>query len=212
MNWLQFVDSMVGHLIWPIVVLVIAFAVRKHLGSLAERVLELSFGGATVKFGQLLSKGTEIIEKAHDRPPSALSLSEPDLPFGEKIGEPPVYDPWSIPAANLNRFLEMTTSQTLSIRNVFGAFDHVERALDAVGDALEVKVRGAMLMEMLWRREFVPREMIDLYRSLREARNAIAHGQADMPNEAESFEFVRQAEYLHTLLVSALDKIKAEKK
>jgi hypothetical protein len=48
MSWLQFIDSMVGHLAWPVVVLIVIVAVRKQLGSLAERILELSFGGATV--------------------------------------------------------------------------------------------------------------------------------------------------------------------
>jgi hypothetical protein len=81
-----------------------------------------------------------------------------------------------------------------------------------LGDALKVKARGLPLVEMLWRRDYVSREMIDLYRSLRDARNAIAHGQAEMPNEAESFEFVRQASYLHALLMSALDKLKTDKK
>lgn len=45
-------------------VLIIVLAVRKHLGSLAKRILELSFGGATVKFDKLLSAGAELIQQA----------------------------------------------------------------------------------------------------------------------------------------------------
>jgi hypothetical protein len=77
MTWLQFISEMVGHLAWPIVLLIIVFAVRKHLGSLVERVLELSFGGATVKFDKLLSKGAEIIEQVSTRSelPSTKSSS-----------------------------------------------------------------------------------------------------------------------------------------
>lgn len=49
MEWLQFIDGMTGHLAWPIVALVVVFSLRKHLGSLAERLLELSFGGGDTK-------------------------------------------------------------------------------------------------------------------------------------------------------------------
>jgi hypothetical protein len=66
MNWLDFIEKMVGHLAWPIVVLIVIIAVRKHLGSLAERILKLSFGGATVEFDKLLSKGAELIEQTKD--------------------------------------------------------------------------------------------------------------------------------------------------
>jgi hypothetical protein len=73
MNWLQFISEMIGHLAWPVVVLIVVFEVRKHLGALADRILELSFGGASVKFGKLLSKGAEIIEESATLrlPPSA---------------------------------------------------------------------------------------------------------------------------------------------
>jgi hypothetical protein len=35
-------------------------------------------------------------------------------------------------------------------------------------------------------------ELLELYQTLRSARNSVAHGQAAMPNEGESAEFVRQ--------------------
>jgi hypothetical protein len=47
MDWLQFISAIIGHVAWPIVILVLIVSVRRHLGSLAERILELSFGGAT---------------------------------------------------------------------------------------------------------------------------------------------------------------------
>lgn len=45
MNWLQLIDSEAGHLAWPSVVLLVLVVVRQHLGTLAKRILELSFGG-----------------------------------------------------------------------------------------------------------------------------------------------------------------------
>ena len=32
MDWLQFIDGMIGHLAWPVVVLIVVFAIRKHPG------------------------------------------------------------------------------------------------------------------------------------------------------------------------------------
>ncbi|MCP3475609.1 hypothetical protein NLM33_35635 [Bradyrhizobium sp. CCGUVB1N3] len=209
MNWLQFIDSMIGHLIWPAVVLVIAFAVRKHLGSLAERVLELSFGGATVKFGQLLSRGTDIIEESQGPPPPLPPPDESKLHLEKSAAEAAMTGGlWS---ANFDRFVEMTSSRTLSIRTVFAAFEETERVLNELGDALGIKARGVTLMEMLLRRGYVTKDLIVLYRSLRNARNAIAHGEADMPNEAESLEFVRQANFLQARLALALDAVRAGK-
>lgn len=76
MSWLQFIDSMVGRLAWPIVALVVLFAIRKQLSSMAERILELSFGGATVKFDKLLAKGAELIEEVPTPPQPEAELQE----------------------------------------------------------------------------------------------------------------------------------------
>jgi hypothetical protein len=208
-NGLQFVDSMVGHLIWPIVVLIIVLAIRRHLGSLAERILELSFGGATVKFGQLISKGTEIIEESA-QPPSVVEIEKPELPLSLPRTEPKKPYLNSL-AADFDAFMHAASSPGLAVRSVFNALDEVERLLDQLGDQINVKARGVTLMDALRRRGYVTKELVDLFKSLRTARNAIAHGQADMPNEAESFEFVRQAAFLDAGLRIALGAMKAEK-
>jgi hypothetical protein len=78
-----------------------------------------------------------------------------------------------------------------------------------VGIALKVKVRGIGLIEMLIRRELLLEDDRDVYKNLREARNAIAHGMSAMPSEAEAFEFVRQALYLQAKLNGVLEKLKS---
>jgi hypothetical protein len=209
MNGLQFVDSMVGHLIWPIVVLIIVLAVRRHLGSLAERILELSFGGATVKFGQLISEGTEIIEESATSP-SLTQTEKPELPFtvpGAESKRPDL----NLVTTNFDFLMHAASSPGLAVRSVFNALDEVERLLDELGAQLNVRARGVTLMESLRRRGYVTKELVDLFKSLRTAKNAIAHGQAEMPNEAESLEFVRQASFLDAGLRIALDAMKAEK-
>jgi hypothetical protein len=54
MDWLQFVDGMVGHLAWPVVAAVLIIVLRKHIGALAERLTKLSFGGVEFALGGML--------------------------------------------------------------------------------------------------------------------------------------------------------------
>jgi hypothetical protein len=82
MNWLEFIEKMFGHMAWPLVVLIVLFSVRKHVSSLAERILELSFGGATVKFDKLLTRGAELIEESPALEPPALSMDDDPQPQG----------------------------------------------------------------------------------------------------------------------------------
>ena len=49
---------------------------------------------------------------------------------------------------------------------------------------------------MLLKRELIDPELLELYNTLRLGRNAIAHGEAPMPNEAEILEYERQASFL----------------
>src|SRR5882672_12010517 len=69
MDWLQFIAAVIGHLAWPLVIIVLFAILRKHMGALADRLLEFSFGGAKITFDKILQRGAEIIEKA---PPPQL--------------------------------------------------------------------------------------------------------------------------------------------
>jgi hypothetical protein len=49
MSWLQLTEAMTGHFVWPLVVLISAFLLlRRMMASITSRLLELSFGGATM--------------------------------------------------------------------------------------------------------------------------------------------------------------------
>ena len=64
MDWLQFTAAIVGYLAWPTVIIVLFIILRKHMGALADRMLEFNFGGAKILFDKALEKGAEIIEQA----------------------------------------------------------------------------------------------------------------------------------------------------
>src|SRR5689334_3237048 len=85
MSVLQFIDSMVGHLAWPLVVLLLIYLLRKELTALAGRVVEMSFAGAKFKFGQLIAKGTDIVDDAP--PESAEAAAEQATLLTERLAE-----------------------------------------------------------------------------------------------------------------------------
>jgi hypothetical protein len=203
MDWLQFISAMVGNLAWPVVVLIVVFAIRKHLGSLTDRILELSFGGASMKFGKLLSKGAEIIEES----PVQLPSAEPQLPLPAR--EAPEGQPapanqggWSDPFATKG-----------GIFNIFSAYEMTERILGDIGELLDVKTRsGPTIMRMLLKRDLVAPQLVELFETLRQGRNAVAHGSTSMPNEAETAEFMRQALYLNIALYQVLKSLRGKNK
>lgn len=195
MNWLQFISEMVGHLAWPLVVLIVVFAIRKHLGSLAERILELSFGGATVKFDKLLSKGAEIINQAPDLKPS----------IGDTEPEPSLFEPHEdIKAGNI---------AGNAIINIFHAYRMTEKLIAEAAETLGVKTRDpTTVLRMLHKRGLVSSEAVNLHTTLREARNAAAHGAMFTLSDTEAGEFIRQALYLNLAIKQASKQLQQERK
>ena len=179
MDWLQFIDAMVGHLAWPVVVLIIVFTVRKHLGSLAERILELSFGGATVKFDKLLSKGAELIEQTEDEGPeeSAEEMSK-----------------------NLSRHLDRLKklrSQQVDEGQALVLFRDIELNLIEIGAALGLTQRERLhardVVTHLRSQRQIDRGFAKLFDTLQEGRNLLAHARQLSQSEIE--EYVRQASF-----------------
>lgn len=67
MDWKQFFAAVMGHLAWPTVAAVFLLMCRRQIASLAERLSELSYGGAKLTFEQKLALGANLIEKAPEK-------------------------------------------------------------------------------------------------------------------------------------------------
>jgi hypothetical protein len=204
LNWLQFVDHTIEHLAWPAIVLIIICLAHPHIKALVDRILEFSFGGATVKFGQFLTKGTEIVDEA---PKEGVTRTEP-RPFvpGNK------YRQIAAGPDDLGITVLPETRNGQATHSIFASFAGVEEQLENIGEAMKVKVRNGALMRTLMNKEYVSGDCIELYDNLRLARNSVAHGQAAMPTVAESLEYQRQADYLDGILNKVLLKVGADKK
>ena len=159
MNWLEFTEKMFGHLAWPLVVLIVLFSVRKHVSPLAERILELSFGGATVKFDKLLTEGADLIEE--------------------------------VPATTLPKDAE---AQPQGMYDIPSAYAVIERDLGEIASLLGLKTREPRaVMRSLWKRGLISEELVKLHETLRQGKNATAHGAFYAPTRSEEKEYARQA-------------------
>jgi hypothetical protein len=216
MDWLQFIAAVIGHLAWPIVVLIVLFALRKHLGSLAERILELSFGGAKVTFDKYLVKGAELI--AENPQPQLPKSDEPQL----KLDHPK--QPTSIPARDdtsfavpkivnyLQRFMQSNRSESVvGLIQILSSLEEIDRNLYDIGDLMGIDAADPLSVAYaLVAGGQLPKSMLELYQSLRSAKQVIEHTHA-LPDEMEASEFVRQAQHLRAFLRVIWIKLDTEK-
>ena len=206
LNWLQFIDNIIGHLVWPIIVLIIICLVRPHLKALVDRILEFSFGGATVKFGQFLTQGTDIVDEAA----KDNTRIEPRFSYRPFIPERSRYVLAGPDDLGTTVLPEVRAGRP--VQNIFASFADVEELLENIGAALKVKARNGSLMGMLLKRDLLSDDCIEVYNNLRLARNAVAHGKAAMPTVGESLEYVRQAMYLQDKISRVLEELAPEMK
>jgi hypothetical protein len=205
MDWLQFTAAVIGHLAWPVVILILLILVRHQIGALAERLLEFSFGGAKVTFDKALEKGAEIIEERSIAP----SKDQPQLPppVGEVSDPIPRGSAFTTDRVNLNRYVLRT-----SALQILSAFEEIDRVLVNLADDIEYRNRNPYrVLRYLGAEGKIPREMVDLYETLSEGRNAVAHSGA-LPSGMEVAEYMRQAGYLTLVLEALRAELKAEKK
>jgi uncharacterized protein YutE (UPF0331/DUF86 family) len=196
MDLLQFTSAVIGHLAWPTVIIVLFVILRKHMGTLADRLLEFSFGGAKITFDKILEKGAELIEKA-PLPELAKPDKEPQLqlepPASPELKEGPRRQ-------LLGRFKREEFLNRSALVQIISGLEEVDRILYEIGDRLGIDAASPIsVMHSLAAKEIVGKETAHLYDTLRDARNLIAHTNA-LPDDSEAIEYVRQASYLRGML------------
>jgi uncharacterized protein YutE (UPF0331/DUF86 family) len=207
MDWLQFTSAIVGHLAWPSVLIVLFIILRKHMGALADRMLEFNFGGAKILFDKALEKGAEIIEQ-EPLPKLPPPTEAPEL----KLEPPHIESDDKFRTSNSNRLVvrnDFGPGKSTSALKILDALEQVDNLLFDIGDAMGIDAAEASsVMYSLVAQKKIPRSFLKLYQALREARDVIAHTYA-LPDNTEADEYRRQAAYLTrflTRLKSDLEK------
>jgi hypothetical protein len=189
MDWLQFISSLIGVLAWPLVTVALLVLLRRQLGPLVERLVELKLpGGAEAKFKEHLAASTDEAEEvvlgaAQDGPRTA-----PDRAFLELAK--------NFPAAA-----------------VLQSWKEVETILQQIRERLP-GMQSRHKFDSVVRR-LVDQKLIDasaerFYQSLRQARNTAVHA-SDTVNisQGEVLEYRDRVNTLASLLQRALEKLPA---
>lgn len=188
MDWKQFFASVISSVAWPAIVGLLLYLLRDKLTGLVDRVIEVNLpGGVKASFKQNLEVGGEIA----DGIPHAADASTPpemikEIAFFNKIaGDSP-------PGAVILAFIE------------------VEKRLQKVAVKLGKPYWSDQrkLMRELVDRNLIDPKTVQLFISLKNARNSAAHanGGVDL-SAAQATEYIRQAGVLAVLLQEAADKL-----
>jgi hypothetical protein len=206
MDWLQFIAAIIGHLAWPAVVLILLVMVRKHIGELAERLLEFSFGGAKITFDKILEKGREIIEHA-PLPEPQIAEDQPELELPDAVPEFKEGRSKRISSLPNRRRKRTEIFYRSALAQVVDGLQEVDQLLFGIGDKLGIDAASASsVLYSLAASNVVQQEIVDLYDTLRDARNLLSHAQVH-PDRIEAVEYMRQANYLLWTLKAVKDKV-----
>ena len=152
MDWKQLIASVIGDLAWPIVVLVIAFALRHHIAGLLPNLKWLKYKDFEAAFGEQLAEAEKEVPE-HER---SVSVSADD---------------------EANRYLQLAEMSANAA--VMEAWLPVERALRDVARLHGydgTQGRSALyFIKILGRKKILSPRLVSLLRDLRGLRNAAAH-------------------------------------
>jgi hypothetical protein len=212
MDWLQFIAAFVGHVAWPVVAIVMLIVLRGRLGSLADRLIELTYPGGSLKFDKLLSKAAEIVDNA-PFPALPKHAGAPQLPAREE-------EPRAQANLGRDRISNSTMSnlqgydlwKTTAAGKIITEYEAIERQIDDIAQDEGWKLGNPMqTMSRLVSLGKMDPEILELYRTLRAGRNVVANYRA-LPNNNQVVEWLHQSNDLRYILDLIRDELKEEKK
>lgn len=208
MDWLTFTSTMTGHIMWPLVIVVLLFLLRSHIGALAERIEEFSFGGATFTWKKKLEEGAKIIE--HAPLPELPKPAEPELPLKmpaeRPMGELAARDATTKVKDRQNLLREFNKGK--AVYQVILGLDEIDKLAFEIGDWYGIDAASAFAaIRMLVAIDVLPETSAKLYETLRDARNALMHNRV-LPKESEITEYSRQINFLKASLEKLRDAAK----
>ena len=187
MDWLQFIAAVVGHLAWPVVLLVLLFLLRTQIASLAFQLEELTLpGGAKAKFDKQLDQARQESEKVQiersDAIPDQSQSRDRDAELAEKFPEAAVVE----------------------------AFRKLELKLQVIKlhmPMLPLRTTMVALVQTMLDIQLIDAHEYELYINLREARNAAVHARVRL-TPGEAFEYQQRAAIMSGVLDRVLNSLK----
>lgn len=199
MDSLAFIASIIGSLAWPAVIVVLLVFLRPHLSDLASRLAEVSFpGGAKATFLKKLESAREQSEQLVSEQPKNLLRSPPRVAEDLRPKDPALELAADFPEAA-----------------VVQAFRNVERTIldgmEKLGDRPSRRYLRDYMRD-LRKRQVISDHALELFETLRQARNAAAYGARSETTSASSgisassaIEFVEQCQLLSDILFKSIE-------
>jgi len=187
MDWKQFLASVIGSLAWPVAAVSIVYIFKDRLRLLIGQIKKIGAGGVNVEL-------SEKVEEALDA--GEVVQVEKGLVAPDVIGLDPTLLQLarSFPEAALIQSFKELEALILKIRARIPD-DRPSRNLYEVLKALE-------------KLQFIPQSAVTLFQSLREARNAAAHGKGEQElTSSEALDLIRQIKLLQEVLSPVLDQL-----
>jgi hypothetical protein len=187
MDWKQFLASVIRSLAWPVAAVIVVYVFKDQLRLLIGHIKKIGAGGVNVEL-------SEKVEEAVDA--GEVVQAEKGLVAPDVIGLDPTLLQLakSFPEAALIQSFKELEALILQIRERMPD-DRPARNLYEVLKALE-KLR------------FIPQSAVTLFQSLREARNAAAHGKGEEAlSSSGALDLIQQIKLLQEVLRPVLDQL-----
>jgi hypothetical protein len=187
MDWMQFLASVVGSVAWPAAALAIVYLFKDQLRLLIAHIKKIGAAGVNVEL-------SEKVEEAVDA--GEVVQAEKGLVAPDVVGLDPTLLQLvkSFPEAALIQSFKELEALILKLRAKMPD-DRPARNLYEVLKALE-------------KQQYIPQSAVVLFQSLREARNAAAHGRGEEElSSSEALDLIRQIKLLQEVLAPVLDQL-----
>lgn len=189
MDWKQFFASAIGALAWPVATVIIVLVFREQLRLLIRQIRKFGAGPVNVEISEKL----EQVEAVGAAVQSERGVEAPDP---------------SLDRATLE--LVKSAPDMAFIKS----FKQLEQVLLEIRAKLPDGKPYRNLYEVLRaleKQQYISGSVIALFQSLREARNAAAHGTETL-SSTEALEFIRQVRLLQGILESILEQLSSSTK
>jgi hypothetical protein len=187
MGWKQFLASVIGSLAWPLAAVTIVYVFKDQLRLLIAHIKKIGAGGVNVELSEKVEEAVDAGEVVQVEQgliaPDVIGLDPTLLQLAKSFPE----------AALIQSFKELE-ALILQIR---------ERVPDARPSRNLYEV-----LKALEKQQFIPQSAVTLFQSLREARNAAAHGKGEEElSSSEALDLIRQIKLLQEVLKRVLDQL-----
>lgn len=176
MDHLAFIDSMAGHLAWPIVVLVVVLVLRNQIKDLFSRLEEGEAAGVKVKLTKAVTNAVSKVEEAQATTSADAASDEPPPP-----ADRPGQEQGHVWHQQLDALHEAAQRGHVSPRTaVIEGWVWIEAALNNAAEALELsrqgpRARTSETVRALVRERQLPSTTADALKSLQHVRNRASH-------------------------------------